>query len=483
MFQSDFSQIEERAAVLGSQRSPVRLRLARELIQSFVVFIDVSAILALAVLTDRYILWDHAWFGPFAGAAALAALPFTAFMGLRGAYRFDRLSEPDVQIRQILIAWFATFGFLAVTAFMMKVSATFSRIGIAFFFSTGALILLAAHYRLARWLRARLAGTELSVLRSLAVMIGDAKALDDMQRRLAHEGIEIVASAVIDPATTTFADDCAAAAAALKLALARTRAGSILVFAPWQKEVWLHTLLGALDPLPAPGMLVADATINAVMEQRHVRYGRLNGFEVQRAPLSRLDRALKRAIDLGVASTALLLLAPLMLMTAAAIWIETGRPVFFRQRRRGFGGRVFEMIKIRSMTVMQDGAEVPQARRDDPRVTPLGRLLRKTSIDELPQLFNVICGEMSIVGPRPHALAHDDQYTEIIAAYAFRHHVKPGITGWAQVNGARGETRETADMERRVAYDLWYIRHWSIWLDIQIIVRTAVSVLADSRAY
>ncbi|MDR3372803.1 MAG: exopolysaccharide biosynthesis polyprenyl glycosylphosphotransferase [Ancalomicrobiaceae bacterium] len=457
--------------------------MTKELIQSLVVFIDVSAILALAVLTDRYILWDHEWFGSFAGAAALAALPFTAFMGLRGAYRFDRLSNPDAQIRQILIAWFATFGFLAVTAFMMKVSSTFSRVGIAFFFSSGALMLLAVHYRAARWLRARLAGSKLSVLRSLAVMIGDAQALDDMQRGLAREGIEIVASELIDATTTTFADDCSAAAAALKLALSRTRASSILVFVPWQKQAWLHTLLGALDPLPAPVMLVADAPINALIEQRHVRYGRLNGFEVQRAPLSRLDCALKRAIDLGVASAALVLLAPLMLMTAAAIWIETGRPVFFRQRRRGFGGRVFEMVKFRSMTVMQDGPDVPQASRNDPRVTSLGRLLRKTSIDELPQLFNVIRGDMSIVGPRPHALAHDDQYTEIIAAYAYRHHVKPGITGWAQVNGARGETRQTADMERRVAYDLWYIRHWSIWLDIQIILRTAVSVLADSRAY
>ncbi|MDR3494799.1 MAG: undecaprenyl-phosphate glucose phosphotransferase [Ancalomicrobiaceae bacterium] len=457
--------------------------MTKDIVQSLVVSLDVVIILALAVLTDRYILIEREWFGSFAGAAALAALPFAAFMGMRGGYQFDRLAEPDTQIRQVLIAWFAAFGVLAVTAFLMKVSATYSRIGSALFFSTGGLVLLALHYRIARWLKVRLARTELSVHRSLALMIGDAEALDTMQRALAHDGIEIVAAELIEATTDRFAAECASAAAALRAALARTKADSILVFAPWEKQAWLETLLGMLDPLPAPVTLVADATVNALIERRHVRYGQLNGFEVQRAPLSRVDCLVKRALDLTIASVALVVLSPVMLMTAAAILIETGRPVFFHQRRRGFGGRVFEMVKFRSMTVMQDGPDVPQAKRDDPRVTPLGRILRKTSLDELPQLFNVIRGDMSIVGPRPHALAHDDQYADIIATYAYRHHVKPGITGWAQVNGARGETRETADMERRVAYDLWYIRNWSIWLDIHIILRTAVSVLADNRAY
>jgi lipopolysaccharide/colanic/teichoic acid biosynthesis glycosyltransferase len=135
------------------------------------------------------------------------------------------------------------------------------------------------------------------------------------------------------------------------------------------------------------------------------------------------------------------------------------------------------------MTVQENGANVLQAQRNDRRVTPLGRILRRTSVDELPQLLNVLKGDMSIVGPRPHALAHDNKYDEIIATYAYRHHVKPGITGWAQVNGYRGETRQLKDMEARVDHDLWYINNWSIWLDLKIVVKTALSVLLDKNAY
>ena len=170
-------------------------------------------------------------------------------------------------------------------------------------------------------------------------------------------------------------------------------------------------------------------------------------------------------------------------MAAGGILVETGRPIFFRQNRRGFGGREFKIWKFRSMTVQENGPNVPQARRDDPRVSPLGRVLRKTSIDELPQLLNVLSGEMSIVGPRPHAIAHDNHYDQRIATYAFRQHVKPGITGWAQVNGLRGETRQLSEMAARVEHDLWYINNWSVWLDLKIIVRTALKAATDRDAY
>ncbi|MEM7567705.1 MAG: sugar transferase, partial [Pseudomonadota bacterium] len=141
------------------------------------------------------------------------------------------------------------------------------------------------------------------------------------------------------------------------------------------------------------------------------------------------------------------------------------------------------ILKFRTMTVCEDGAEVMQARRGDARVTPLGRILRRTSIDELPQLFNVLVGDMSLVGPRPHALAHDNHYDRLIATYAGRRHVKPGLTGWAQVNGRRGETREVHQMASRVEHDLWYVNHWSVWLDLKILVRTAFVVVADEQAY
>jgi exopolysaccharide biosynthesis polyprenyl glycosylphosphotransferase len=172
----------------------------------------------------------------------------------------------------------------------------------------------------------------------------------------------------------------------------------------------------------------------------------------------------------------LLLLSPLLLLVSAAIKLESRGPVIFRQHRKGFNGRPFTIYKFRTMTVCENGASIRQAQANDSRVTPLGALLRSTSIDELPQLINVLRGEMSLVGPRPHAVAHDDEYSKLIANYAFRHHVKPGITGLAQVKGFRGETARLELMERRVDEDLWYINNWSMWLDLWILIRTCIVV-------
>ncbi|TIX43853.1 MAG: undecaprenyl-phosphate glucose phosphotransferase, partial [Mesorhizobium sp.] len=146
-------------------------------------------------------------------------------------------------------------------------------------------------------------------------------------------------------------------------------------------------------------------------------------------------------------------------------------------------GKPFNIYKFRSMTVQENGTQIRQAQRNDARVTRLGRILRRSSIDELPQLFNVLRGEMSLVGPRPHAVAHDDTYTLAIASYAYRHHVKPGLTGWAQINGFRGETKELWRMEKRVEHDLWYIKSWSMLLDIKIIWKTALLIFSDRNVY
>ena len=170
----------------------------------------------------------------------------------------------------------------------------------------------------------------------------------------------------------------------------------------------------------------------------------------------------------------LLLLSPLMLLTALLIKLDSHGPVLFFQTRNGFNGRAFRIVKFRSMNVLEDGSAIRQVTRSDPRVTRLGRWLRRTNIDELPQLFNVLNGDMSLVGPRPHAVAHNNEYDKLIANYALRNHVKPGITGWAQVNGYRGETLTADLMSKRVELDRWYISTWSIWLDIAILFRTLI---------
>src|SRR5690606_10159618 len=186
---------------------------------------------------------------------------------------------------------------------------------------------------------------------------------------------------------------------------------------------------------------------------------------------------LKATLDRTLALLAIVALSPLLLVVAAAVKLSSPGPVLFKQPRHGFNGEVFQMWKFRSMRP-HDDTVVKQATRHDPRITPVGRFIRRTSIDELPQLFNVLMGDMSLVGPRPHAVQHNDYYSEKIQAYMNRHRIKPGITGYAQINGLRGETDTLDKMERRVKLDLEYINSWSLWLDIKILLKTPLALFS-----
>lgn len=193
--------------------------------------------------------------------------------------------------------------------------------------------------------------------------------------------------------------------------------------------------------------------------------------------------AVKRGLDLTTALLLVLIFLPLMLLIAAAVRAESRGPALFRQRRTGKDGRVFTVLKFRSMRIMEDGERVEQARRGDPRVTRVGGLLRRSSLDELPQLLNVVRGEMSLVGPRPHALAHDAQFAQKVPHYRERFRMRPGLTGLAQVSGLRGEIRAEEALARRVAADLHYIEGWSLWLDARIFARTLPHLLVSKAAY
>jgi putative colanic acid biosynthesis UDP-glucose lipid carrier transferase len=191
----------------------------------------------------------------------------------------------------------------------------------------------------------------------------------------------------------------------------------------------------------------------------------------------------KRAFDIGLASIVLLLGLPAFVILGAAIKLSSPGPVLFKQRRYGLNGEQILVYKFRSMTVCEDGPVIAQATERDHRVTGLGSFLRRTSFDELPQILNVLEGEMSFVGPRPHAVAHNEEYRGLISGYMIRHKVRPGITGWAQVNGLRGETRTVDKMHRRVQYDLDYLKNWSLAFDLRIIAKTALIVMRDRNAY
>ena len=206
-------------------------------------------------------------------------------------------------------------------------------------------------------------------------------------------------------------------------------------------------------------------------------------ISVCETPFMGVDGALKRISDLVFSLLILALIFPLLVIIAVAIRIGSPGPIIFKQRRYGLAGEEILVYKFRSMTVTEDGDAIRQAQRNDARITPLGAFLRRTSLDELPQFFNVLQGRMSIVGPRPHAVAHNELYRKLIKGYMVRHKVKPGITGWAQVNGYRGETDTLEKMQGRIDFDLDYLRNWSLRLDIHIILKTVRLVIKDQKAY
>jgi putative colanic acid biosynthesis UDP-glucose lipid carrier transferase len=221
----------------------------------------------------------------------------------------------------------------------------------------------------------------------------------------------------------------------------------------------------------------ADPTFRLIefpFNRQHVRIG---------SGTSRLEGTAKRAIDFCIALTLLIALSPLLLITAAAVRFESRGPALFRQQRLGLHGKPFRIVKFRTMHVLEDGEEIRQAAPDDRRVTRVGRFLRTSSLDELPQFINVIRGEMSLVGPRPHAVAHDKQFGALITNYALRRRVRPGITGWAQVNGFRGATPTVDAMRRRVDHDIWYVQNASVRLDLEILLRTPGEMLRRRNAY
>ena len=220
-----------------------------------------------------------------------------------------------------------------------------------------------------------------------------------------------------------------------------------------------------------------------VIQGRMRNMGGLPVVSLLESPFVGLNGLIKRVSDIVLASLILVLISPLLVAVAIGVRLSSPGPIVFRQRRGGLDGEDIVVYKFRSMRVMEDGERVTQASRGDPRITRFGAFIRRTSLDELPQFVNVLQGRMSIVGPRPHAVAHNEQYRALVRAYMLRHKVKPGITGWAQVNGLRGETETVDKMAERVRHDIEYLRNWSLLMDLRIIARTIKLTLTDRNAY
>ncbi len=257
----------------------------------------------------------------------------------------------------------------------------------------------------------------------------------------------------------------------------------IYIALPMTTQPRIVRLLDDLRDTTVSVYFVPDLFVTDLIQARVDQVGGMPVVAVCETPFTGINGVLKHTFDFFAAACILVLIAPLLALIALAVKLSSPGPVLFRQYRYGLDGERILVYKFRSMTVCENGDTITQARQNDARVTPLGAFLRRTSLDELPQFINVLQGRMSIVGPRPHAVAHNETYRKLIKGYMVRHKVKPGITGWAQVNGYRGETETVDKMQKRIEYDLEYLRNWSIGLDLWIIVKTIAVVFKDRNAY
>lgn len=420
---------------------------------------------------------------------AVGGLVFANFFALTSAqqnYRPTNLINTGRQFRYVTLNWLFIFFVLTAVAFTLKIATNFSRGSTLSFFVIGLLSLLVFRRLLARYLKGALAAGAFAEQRIILVsergQPSTSRALDEL-RQCGYRPVKTVEISSTEIGSTGVPASLSEKIQSVITAAQNDRVDYIFLLLKWNRPQLINNLVQLLRPLPIPVHLLPDENVETFLAERGGNIGTTFTVELQRAPLSKAERSLKRAFDVVSAASILVILSPLMLLTALMIKIDSPGPALFRQKRNGFGGTVFSIYKFRSMRVLEDGPRIQQATRNDARVTRLGRWLRRTSIDELPQLFNVLVGDMSLVGPRPHAVAHNSEYQTVVSNYAFRHHVKPGITGWAQVNGLRGETQTVDLMAKRVEYDLWYINHWSLWLDLRIIVKTALMAARQPSAY
>ena len=417
-----------------------------------------------------------------AGLAAVVAALFIPISKSRGLYSPTELLNLKSQITKISIEWFAVLLFLAAAAFTMKAGGNFSRGATILFTIIGLFALIGARIVWRVILADGLAVRKFSGRKVTLIIEEGAASKSGILEALARHGLEPARQFIL-PADQNNVKARKRVIAHAVSSIRGSNVEEVIIGADLDHWSSLRELLSELRVLPLPVNLVPVGPTSDLFQLPSHTIGEAVTIELQRGPRSVFERCVKRAIDVIVAGTALLLLLPLFVMTAIAIKLDSSGPVIFRQRRSGFNGRQFQIMKFRTMSVLEDGETVTQAEPNDKRVTRVGAWLRRTSIDELPQLFNVLQGQMSIVGPRPHALAHDSEFNNQVAKYAYRHHVKPGITGWAQVHGFRGRTLKVSDVEKRLELDLWYIDNWSLALDFKIALMTVIEIAHGENAY
>jgi undecaprenyl-phosphate galactose phosphotransferase/putative colanic acid biosynthesis UDP-glucose lipid carrier transferase len=453
-------------------------------------FLDILAIIGSSVvagvLYHLVALDSTGSLGTFIGVGLNSAALFVLLTASRGLYQLPALLQLDRQFRAITLGWIIVA--LAITSllFFLKITAEYSRGATLAFDAVALPILLFLRIGAAAKLEGMMARQAVSGDR--AIVIGTA---DELARVFPGNLLQSCGSREVGRFELPHTTDLRSSEAQLDLdivdtaidAARRLEVSKVILALPWEDTNRRRLVSERLRSVPAAVVLLPDQFVAPILAQAKLGLDSKIQVEIQRAPLSPTELVAKRVCDVALAGVSILLLAPMMILVSVAIALDSSGPIIFRQDRKGFNGKRFVIYKFRSLKVLENGELVKQVERNDSRVTRIGRVLRATSIDELPQLFNVLKGDMSLVGPRPHAVAHDHQYADLVADYALRHHVKPGITGWAQVNGFRGETARLDQMKGRVALDLWYVDNWSFWLDMKILGLTCIEVARRRNAF
>ncbi len=440
--------------------------------------IELVSIVLIAIATGMTYHWlvygEQGFVETYAAIGSLAGLGYTSAFLIRDEYAIGVLLEGMRSPGRVFLTWSLVFIGLSVIGFLTKSTHVFSRGWLVVFFVCGlagvlslnAVLSRAVAYIMARgWVRRRkvmIVATDRDIA-SLEKEINDGST-----------GFWVIARTAVPQ----IAGEPKEVEAVLDAAVANARmlgVEDIVISNTLYRSEFLERAVNAFNVLPIALHLSTSGLVGRFKDARIARFGQTATLSLTRPPLGPFEAATKRWFDMVAAGVALFILSPLFAAIALLIKLDSPGPVFFKQRRRGYNTEEFRIWKFRTMSSLDDGDVIIQATENDRRITAVGNFLRRTSLDELPQLINVLKGEMSLVGPRPHAVAHDRFFERRIELYPRRLNVKPGITGWAQVNGFRGETRTEEQMRQRVDHDLYYIDNCSLGFDLYIILLTLIS--------
>jgi Undecaprenyl-phosphate glucose phosphotransferase len=470
-------------------RTPVLLDVTTFMLRAAeLLVVGGSAFLASGALLE---ILPEGMAASYTNAALIAAVFFAGLAEITGCYDVDIRFSVRQAWGRVLTAWLATSMFMLTLGFLLQVSADFSRGWAIAWFLMGGVGLLVVRAAGTGWMRRM---KHQGVFNQRVAIFGAGSQGDRLARYImGNEKLTIDLVGFFDDRTP---DRLPAREATLAMrgnlgdliALIREgRVDQVIVALPWSAETRLQAVVAELAITPVRIRLAPDLASFAFAQRQVVLLGDLPVMTLFERPISGFDQVFKKMEDIVLGSILTILASPILLVAAIAIKMDSPGPVFFRQDREGFNNRTFRIWKFRTMrTESCEPDAIRQATRDDDRITRVGRFLRRTSIDELPQLFNVLAGEMSLVGPRPHAAstrAGDRLFSEVVATYAARHKVKPGITGWAQVSGWRGETDTEEKLLKRLEHDLFYIENWSVMLDLYILIRTIATTLFSKTAF